>query len=228
MAITLVNSTSGTGFGAGGGATAAMDTTGAKLLVCAIGHTVDAGSSFTDNQSNTWTLLSTETVGAVVLSWYYVLAPTTNAAHTFSFTGSSVYPSIAAAAYTATDSIIFDQKSNASATATSVAPGSLTPIFNTSLVVSAEAHDIGESQSVTESLTIRENEIWVFGVQIGAALGDIVQGAAAAINPSWSSASSTSRAAGQAVFYETPDKLPVVMGGDWIQQIQSPDVLEGV
>ncbi len=226
MTIAFVDSLASSSLGASGGTTAPFDSSGVKLLVVAISR-FQTGT-FSDSEANAYTLLHTTTESSITLEWYYAINPSTSAAHTFTFTGTNSFPSVLVSAYSGLD-ITFDQKSVGQATATSVAPGSLTPANANSLVVSTIAHEIGETQAVDGSFTIRANNVRIAGVQDGCAIGDLIQTTAAASNPAWSSASSTPRVAGQAVFYqaESNRRLPIVFNQGY-EQLQPGDVLEDV
>lgn len=220
MPIAYLSSAETSGPGAGGGATGAFDSTGATLLVAAVSRTTSSGT-LTDNQSNTWTQLTTKASTGVESELYYCLNPNTNAAHTVSYTGGNTYPAVVAAAYSGAG-IIYDQEAVADANATSVSCGSLTPSGDGALVISFCAHEIGEAQTNDASMTERHDRIWVFGVELGIAYADIVQGAAAAINPNWSSAASDWRIGHQATFY-IPSTTNILTIDDGVVQNQPVD-----
>lgn len=228
MAIAFINSIASVNLGINGGATGNLDTTGSKLLIMAASYFI--AGSMSDNQGNSWTPLHEERQGTVSLVWWYCINPNTSVTHTFTYSGVNTYPSVVVSSYSGTP--IFDQKSLGQGLSTSMACGPLLPANGNSLVVSVEGHEIAQAQSVTEGLTIREDNLYVIGQQDGLALGDIVQGVTpAAINPSWSSAANNNRLAAQAVFYEVGGitaRVPLIIDEGLVQQLQSPDVLTGV
>src|SRR5436190_19632670 len=66
--------------------TAAIDSTGAKLIVATV-VSYPTVANFTDSAGNTWVPLSATTVSSLSLKQYYCINPTTNAAHTFTASG---------------------------------------------------------------------------------------------------------------------------------------------
>jgi hypothetical protein len=225
MTIAYANSTTSTNLGASGGATAAMDTTGDDLIVVAVSRF--AAGTLSDSQSNTWTQVgSAVDAGNPAIELYYCDNPTVNTAHTFTYSGSNTYPSVQAVSYTGTNPIVPSQGLVASgtATATSITLSSNTPDNANSLVFSAQGTDIGETASVNSSMTIRQNNAWVSGQQMGCAVADIIQTTATAIGPQWSSASSGQRAAGMIFFYEATPEIKV--SNVTAQMLVIPSVIE--
>ncbi len=204
MAFSLLSSVSAAP-GDTGGTTAAIDTTGAKLLVMSIGR-FNLGT-VSDSESNTWTLARIVTQGNVKLEMWYVLNPVTNSSHTFTYSGgSSTVPGIAAAAYSSTG-IFVDAIKTGVSTSTSIQSSALTPGRANSLLVYAQGFEIGETQSIDEGFTIQEEIVWVNTVNIGIDFADKITSTTQ--QPTYSSASSTSRAVILASFSETQVPLPV-------------------
>ena len=207
MTIAYANSTTSTNLGTLGGATAAMDTTGDDLIVVAV--STSTTGTLTDSQSNTWTLVGSEALYGLNLELYYCSAPTVNAAHTFSYSGS--YPTVQATSYTGTAPIELDKFVTEAASATSVTLASATPWDDDHLIISAQGTrwPIGESASVDSSMTIRENNISVDGGHRGCVIADIIQTTKGAIGPQWSSASTGRRGAIMAFFFEATEEIRV-------------------
>lgn len=208
MTIAYANSTTSTNLGINGGATAAMDTTGDDLIIVAVSRF--AAGTLSDSQSNTWTQIgTTDDAGDPALEIWFCDNPTVNTAHTFTYSGSSTYPSVQAVSYTGTNPIAVDATNGTTNTGTSVTIGSATPANDNSLVFSAQGTNIGETASVNSSMTIRQNNAWSSGNQMGLAVADIIQTTAGSIGPQWSSASSGHRGARQAFLYEADPEIKV-------------------
>jgi len=172
-----------------GGTTGAVNTTGANLIVIAATDSNGAPPTVTDNQSNTYTSITTKADGSTQqINLWYCLNPTVNASHTFTVSGS--FPSLTAAAFSGVKaSGALDQHNNTGNTAasTTVQPGSITPTSDNSLVITAAgiAGAAGATLSVNNSLSITDQKPFTAGTNYGTGLAWIVQGAAAAINPTW-------------------------------------------
>ena len=209
MTIAYNNSTVSVALGASGGATPALDTTSANLIVVCIGRW-QAGT-LTDSQSNTWTQVgSTVTQGSANLEVWFCDNPTTNAAHTFTYSGTNVYPGITVQTYTGTSPILLSANHSATASATTVTLPTATPTYANSLVVSAQCADsISGGQSVNSSMTLRQEEPWVTGVNLGIASADIIQTTATSIGEQWSGGVSGNRAALRGFFYEASAEIKV-------------------
>jgi hypothetical protein len=191
MAIALVSSvvaksTSGNGF-----TTSSIDTSGASLLVAYISSYASAAApSITDSNGNTWNYLTTYTQASSVRGRIaYAINPTVGAGHTFTVSGTTNYPSLGVAAFSGVDTSSPYEVENGAvtvATAASLQTGSITPATNNALVISGAS--IG-SASVTVSVDSGLTEIGelalVGGQAFGVCLAYLIQGTAAAINPTW-------------------------------------------
>ena len=103
MAITLLTSVTGPATpDANGGASSAIDTTGANLIVVMASYyrTVPA-SDFTDSKGNTWTALTERILPDIAARIFYCVNPTVGTGHTFSFAdgGTAFYSSFGVRAY---------------------------------------------------------------------------------------------------------------------------------
>lgn len=208
MAIVLVTSASGGGNSSGGFATSAVDTTGANFIVVSVSSAVIGGSTvptLSDNKSNTWTSLTGYTVGASRHTIFYVLSPTVGTGHTFTTSGTNIYPAIIVRAFSGVSS--YDsQQSGATGTSSPLATGSVTPSANGALILTGICGDPGATHSYpsgfTGGINIPQDSLSGFNIQGSSAY--LIQTTAAAINPSWSwTGSHTSAATSVAVFKET-------------------------
>jgi hypothetical protein len=94
--------------GVDGATTAAIDTTGATLLVAVVSDfTGGPGITFSDSKSNTWTSLTayTNTAGQMRVRIYYAYATSgkVGSGHTFTSAGTGVYTCACVAAFSGTD-----------------------------------------------------------------------------------------------------------------------------
>jgi len=128
--------------------TAAIDTTGASLLVAGVSNYT--GGTLTDSMSNTWTLL-TGSVGGVDcrMNFYYAKNATVGVGHTFTFSnGTATYPAISVTAWSGADPANpFDVQSRAVASGltSSIATGTITPGSTNELWVSVGCSSLAET-----------------------------------------------------------------------------------
>lgn len=221
----------GTLLGASGGTTAAVDTSGAKLIVLAgARYTFATGTALSDSAGNTWTLLHSNASGSSHLEWWYCIDPTTSATHTFTWTGSSLNASFAVLAYTSGGAIQYEQKVVYSKYGSTIQPGSLTPANDGSLVIDTQGHTVGNTVSIDSGMSMIYNVAKV-PTSYGFAIADLIQATAAAINPLWTDSSFNGyRSAAQAVFFEVPivRHEPLVIASGILQQLQTPDIIDGI
>ena len=194
-AITLAAHTSFTPASGDGGTTSAINTTGSTLLVLAIAYLGGVTMTVSDSKSNTWVARTEYASGAGNgrIRLYYVANPTVGSGHTFTFSGSSGFSSVAVAAFnTVVAASPYDVENGAgSASATSQQPGSITPTSSNELIVSgleyvgSSAATIGSGMAVTDA----QNG----GANFSVALAWKAQTSAAAINPTWSTNNAADR-----------------------------------
>jgi hypothetical protein len=186
--------------------TAAIDTTGASLIVVAMASLLGAGPGIlTDSKGNSWTTGPSQDGSVCTTSLFFVTSPITGTGHTFTCgTGDGA---LIVAAYTGTLATSpLDVSSQAhSGGATSLAPGSVTPDQDNSLIIFAAGDQwLG---TLTPSVGSIVGTAFPFsaGKAFGMGLANFIQGAAASINPSlsWSGGSAPAEAVG-AVFKPAP------------------------
>lgn len=190
MAFTLVASVTATP-GASGGSTAAIDTTGATLLVISCACYDPGGSPpVTDNKGNTWFPLTKRALGVTAVQQFYAKNPTVGSGHVFTFGPySNAYIFVSVLAYSGADTTApFDVENGATtAAAAPLTTGSITPSVNGALIVSAWSGMLGATgPTVGTGLTLRHWANPAGGNNLGGASADLIQTTAAAINPSWS------------------------------------------
>lgn len=178
---------------------AAVNCTGVDLLVLTISYYNGGGgtSNPSDNSSNTWSTAKVQTQsycpGAAEI--FYVQAPTVTSSQTFtaSATGALTYPSIQVQGFAGSGSTPLDQVNSAASPAGSVTtkqPGSITPGSNGELVVSdvlwcVSGSGSGSSVSINSGFAITDQDSFSSLNAEGGALAYLVQGTAAAVNPTW-------------------------------------------
>lgn len=204
MAFTLVSSASGVG-------SVTLNTTGAKLL-CVIGG-MDAGATLSDNQTNTYTLL-TQTIGTSAASpnanatrTWWIKAPTVAASHTITISQS--YAAVCVLAFSsdqAAANIVLDGEATGAGvqSATSLLAGSsLTPTAAWALFISGVClGGAANSPSINGGFTIPSGASvnGIAGTSYGAGAAYLNQSTTAAARPTWAWASTAGSAVSLAVF----------------------------
>lgn len=176
----------------------AMDSTGATVIV--VGFSSDGGTNgvnkptLSDSNGNTYV----EIVGENARSPHSYLAYSSAATGTFVVGAShvvtgtcsgSMYATIDAAAFSGVAAVgTLDQhtgRDGGASAASPQQPGSITPAAAGALVVASLAYGSLGSLAIDSGFTILDQTNEVDGVNWGNALAYLVQGSAAAINPSW-------------------------------------------
>lgn len=178
--------------------TSAIDTTGADLIVLAIGSNASA-LTVSDSKGNTWTALTNHNAAgppSIGSRLYYCVNPTVGSGHTF--TVSHSYGAISATAYSGVGTSPFDQQNGATSVplVSALATGSITPTENGELVIaSLGVGKTASSIAIDSSYSIDTYVNPVSGVAYGVAIASLIQTTAGATNPSWSWGGGTSEAA---------------------------------
>ena len=199
MPIAYINSVKATP-GAGGGTTAGIDTTGADLIVIGItGLNIDPATITTDSNSNTWTPLTLRSHSGFLTRLFYSLNPAVGTGHTFTFSEASSFALITAVAYSGVNS--YDQENgSAGASATTRAPGAITPPVGGALFVTS-CCNFGSAHSINSGFTLRQHNNAESGVNMGGGIADFIQTTAvASLSPTWSWTTASSNSAAIATF----------------------------
>jgi hypothetical protein len=169
---------------ANGAATAAVDTTGATDIFLMTGF--DSGATVSDSKGNTWTGLTTTTVGGGSGRLYYCHNPTVGAGHTFSI--SLVYCAVFMMAFSGGAASPFDQQSGGStSSATSLQAPSVTPTQNDELLIAGLSLGAGTSLATIDSgYTVVDRISGIGGIQYGGAFAYFIQTTAGAKQPTYS------------------------------------------
>ena len=140
MAITFSVSVDVSG-GPDGTTTGAIDTTGDDFLIMAIACQ-NLTNNVSDSKSNTWNNLTQQNTNVDNrLSWS---TPTSvGSGHTFTFTETDTFPTIAALAFAGVaQSSVFDTENGTTGSAvSSIQPGSVTPAVDGSLIIVGIAYE---------------------------------------------------------------------------------------
>lgn len=165
--------------------TPSLDTTGADLIILAVGYYGSSGAPTpSDSKGNTWTGLTLRTEsGLSAVRLYYCAAPTVGTGHTFNLSGGS-YRSLTVLAFSGAHATPYEAESGASnGTAGTATPGSITPSESGCLFVSANASFYASGFGVSSPFSIAQTTgSGVCTVSIAYE----IQTTATARNPSWS------------------------------------------
>jgi hypothetical protein len=201
MAYALITSDSKAGTPTGV-TTDGVDTTGADLIVVNVGWYSNGGLNNTlavsDSEGNTWTALTIRSTTNIACRLFYVYNPSVGAGHTFTANdgANSPYPSIEMMAFSGAAAAPFDQQNGATATATSIATGSITPTEDNELVVAGLAHENNSAGAVSINGGFTALKVaYVGGNSQGSGLARLIQTTATAANPTWSITTSAESAA---------------------------------
>jgi hypothetical protein len=193
MAIVLVaHVASLTGSGATGTTTAAINTTGANLIVISVASYNDVGApTVSDSKSNSWAQLTTAVStgsGQTRITMWYCPAPTVDTSHTFTVTGS--YPSIAVQAFSgaAWSGGIIDSylSAGASSSVTTFQPGSIGAGIDNELLVSACALGPSGNAALCSGMSVTDTVAYSASNNFSVGMAYVVQTSHSNLNPTWS------------------------------------------
>ncbi len=169
--------------GSTGGTTAAIDTTGAKLLV--IEAAFSGAVTITDSKGNTWTGGTLFTTTTPNTRFFYCLSPVVGAGHTFTISAS--VGSIVVSAWSVTATPVLDSQglsNSVSGTQSQFSSASFTPTVNNCLLIAGAAFPSpGFTSGFTPGAgwTLVDVNNYVAGTSFGSSQVYKVQGAATAI-----------------------------------------------
>lgn len=189
-----------TGQNNGNFTTSAIDTTGADLIIlsltCSHGSSAAFVASISDSKGNTWTntggVFQVDGSNNADSTIVYCINPTVGTGHTFSTTGAgAILQSMCVEAYSGAnggfDSVHSGGNSSGSFT---VQPGSVTPNQNNSLIiVCGTAVQVAPTITINQGFTKRQEQPLVAGQTYGSWIMELIQGTAAAVNPTITSTS---------------------------------------
>ncbi len=213
MAIALHHNVSGNGLNTF--TTGAIDTTGDSLIVIAQGgYDAPGAGALSDSVLNSYTQAvqagsATNALATVSLKY----APTTNAAHTFTSTGSTIAEALLAVGFTGalTSATPLDQTNGSAGGGAGVSrqAGSITPGEDNEVTIAVLTWDATiTGLSINSGFTILDTVDYAPGVTFGCSIAYLIQSTAGAVNPTWSWTNSATTAAVIASF-----KAAVVVSG---------------
>jgi hypothetical protein len=191
MAIALVNHTKVTPSGSSGGTSPAINTTGSNCIIIGQVRADTESAGVSDNQGNTYTAITFYHPSFIGVELYYCISPTTSASHTF--TTSKQNSSMCIAAFSGvktTSPLNIDIGASNNNSSTTIQPGSATPSEANELIITVFGSAHTSTVSIDSSFTITDQVAFVSGQSYGSALAYIVQGAASAVNPTWTATAS--------------------------------------
>jgi hypothetical protein len=205
--------------------TAAVDTTGAKLIVvvasCAAGGVPGVVDSVHGGTGWNEIVLGASSANKVVLFWR--INPTTSATHTFTVGGPTYFGVAHIMWFGNTAGVVgVDvQASNSSASAATLAAGSVTPAYTNSLVIAAAAAGgASGSFSIGSGFTIPANgqSPGIDSTSMAGMIAYLIQSAAASVNPTVTMPVTGACATGTVVFRATDgagsgDTTPPTLSG---------------
>lgn len=132
----------------------AQDSTGCDFIVFVAATTGGVTPTFSDSKGNTYTSLTAQSNGTSRIIITYCQAPTVGSGHTFTITGSAIFPAIGVAGFSGSVASPFDQQNgNTTTFGTTVATGSITPGSDNELIIFAGAWTTTQTSSVNSGMT---------------------------------------------------------------------------
>lgn len=175
--------------GANGGTSGAIDTTNAVALIATISCDSSVTPTISDSKSNTWIAITAVTNNSIRQKMFYVLAPVTDAAHTFTCGPSSSFDGMAVMAVNGPTASFVSSSSGGSAAGNlaSVQPGSVTPGGTNGIAITGLAYSGATTlfdEAAIDSGTIVQKKLLIAATSYGFGLAYLVT--SSAYNPTWS------------------------------------------
>lgn len=200
MAYAVVASTSAGSANTSSVTTAGIDTTGANLLVLVATTYAGGGPTPTDSKGNTWTPLTRRGAGDAEIQLWYCASPVVGSGHTFTLSGSTIYPALAVLAVSGAAASPLDQQNGQVANAgATCSPGSVTPTEDDELVVSGYSGYSQAISSIDSGFTLAASVAYN-GNFLTTGVAYLIQTSAAAANPTWTLSGSNFNVAAIASF----------------------------
>ena len=169
---------------------AAINTTGAGLIVVQIAAPNVAVGTLSDSKGNTWTILRNDAIlGLIANLTFYCVSPVVGSSHTFTYAATGAYPVITVVALSNVASSPIDQQNGAHpiSTTISVQPGSITPSVNNEIILASICVGAsGTIPTINSGFTILNSMAFASGVNQGSVMAYITQTSASAVNPTFS------------------------------------------
>jgi len=181
-----------------------LNTSAANLIVIEVSGFSGVTPTVSSSPANTWTPLTRRTdASSNSAQLFYCSSCAVSASQSFTLTGTGMFASMFVQAWSGGDTSPFDQQNQGAITFTSLQPGSVTPTVDNEIVVTGMVIDATNTLSINSSFTISDQLNNVGGVSKGGGMASIVQGAKAAVNPTWSWSTSANAIAVIATFKTT-------------------------
>ncbi len=186
MSYSLIASASAADFSAA--TTSAIDTTGADLIWIGVAdYSGSTGGALSDSKGNTWTQIEADLDGSNGrITTFYCQAPTVGSGHTFTYSATFLFGSIAVIAVSGSASTPLDQTNHTASSfmQPTVSTGSITPAEDNEIIFAAVDFGSGVSSATIDSgFTIQEQ--LPYSGWIGIAVAYLIQTSAGAVNPTW-------------------------------------------
>lgn len=205
----LVSNANAASSGGASVTTSGIDSTGGSLIVLVLSsyQAVSPGHpTISDSKGNVWTSTTAYNKVNPRAAIYYASNPIVGTGHTFTATNnpSAAYSVVSVSVWSGslTGSDPLDRVAGASSGAsTSITlSGSVTPSVDNCLIISGMTGTVSNTMGIDSSFTVISQNNYSAGNNMGGAHAYLVQGTAAAFNPTWSWTNSMTSAMIVAVF----------------------------
>ncbi len=180
----------------------AINTSGANLLLVIASNysAINLQGTITDlvgGNSNTWHGLTIKDNGAVAVRIWWSTPTFVGSGHTFSITGTTIFPTITVLALSGSTASPFDQENGATVSAAqlTIQPGSVTPSEDNEIVITGLAWLDAGGATINSGFTISDQTPTVGGQSISGGAAYLIQTTATAVNPTWTILTSSGGAA---------------------------------
>jgi hypothetical protein len=179
--------------------TGPVNTTGATAIVLSVVWFQSLGNltSVSDNEGNSYMALTAypSSGGNPAMQFYYVLNPTVGSAQTFSIAGSGgLYPTVCVAPIAGISGVVYDGDvvgSTGGYGQATCQPGSINPGTGTHILVTGSSvYAPTGPASINDSFTVAASAPGAGGSSFGGAIASLLQSPGAAVDPTWTWASS--------------------------------------
>lgn len=199
--LVIANPTAG---GVNGGTTGNNDTTGiAGSGIIMVSVTRSGAATLSDSQSNTWTLVTSETsISGVTNELFVCINPSTSATHTFTISGVGSVSAIAIQVHRGYWSAASGSNHASTAAADSVQTGAVTPAGAGDLILTSVSYVSTTASSINSGFTIASDRPFIGATSYGSSAAFLYASTTNTVNPTWTQTSSaaTTLSAGIATF----------------------------
>lgn len=173
---------------AGGGTTAAINTTGATILIMVCSNFQGVGTfTPTDSRTNAWTTCTPQAGVNGVSTIFYAINPSVGTGHTFTYPGSFGTAEIMAFSGIVTVSPFDTENAGVTVSGTTQHTGSVTPAQAKSLIIAGMSSSAADPVTIDSGFTISDQSAFVSSTSFACAAAYLIQSSASAVNPLWTS-----------------------------------------